>query len=151
MKIEKVVDIQCRNFDNAIAGDPGACRGNTLMVRVGDRVFATFMQQEPGRAPYNQCCLELYEKRGEEPWKLAFRDEGVYQLDPAPIMYLGDNRLAVTANPPVAKYAKEEESKMVNAIPVVYLFDIEGEVKKTGTFMIPWNVPNVVNLRVVRK
>ena len=135
---EKVFDITC--YDG-LEGAPYGCRGNSMIVRVGDRVFATFNHQERNRMPYNRTCLEIYEKKGDSVWKLAFRDEGVYQMDPSPIMYLGDNRLAVTANLTVARYAADEVCKMVPCTPVVYIFDITEELKRVEVITLPYDAP----------
>jgi len=141
MKAEEILKIRCWRFDGTIAGDPQSCRGNTQIVRVGDRVFATFTHQEADRESYNHACLELYEKRGNEPWKMVYRDEGVYQMDPCPIVYLGDDKLAVTANPTVVRYTEKEPSRFVPCTPVVYIFDISEGVQKIKTKVLPWNVP----------
>ena len=102
-------------FDNG-AG-PVWSRGNSPIVRVGDRVFVTNSRVIPDRARLNRTSLELYEKRGEGDWQLVFYDEGVFQREPCPILYLGGGRLAVTVNPTVEHYEKEQESLYVPCTP----------------------------------
>lgn len=127
-------------FDNG-AG-PVWSRGNSPIVRVGDRVFVTNSRVIPDRARLNRTSLELYEKRGEGDWQLVFYDEGVFQREPCPILYLGGGRLAVTVNPTVEHYEKEQESLYVPCTPMVYLFDISDGVKKTDTIRLPWDNPS---------
>lgn len=127
-------------FDNG-AG-PTWSRGNSPIVRVGNRVFATNSRVIADRAPLNRTSLELYERFGEGDWRLVFYDEGVYQREPCPILYLGGGCLAVTVNPTVERYAKDQESLYVPCTPMVYLFDTTGGVKRTDAIVLPWGDPS---------
>ena len=133
-RIEKICDTA--PFDNG-AG-PTWSRGNSPIVRVGDRVFVTNSRVIADRARLNRTSLELYEKCGEGDWQLVFYDEGVFQREPCPILYLGGNRLAVTVNPTVEHFANEQESLYVPCTPMVYLFDISDGVKRTDGIVLPW-------------
>ena len=137
MLIEKICDTM--PFHNG--SDPVWSRGNSVIVRVGDRVFATNSRVFPKRALRSRTSLELYEKCGDEPWKMVYYDEGVFQRESCPILYLGDHKLAVTVNPTARVYAPDEPNIGAACIPMVYIFDISGEVQKIDTIRLTWDDP----------
>lgn len=79
---------------------------------------------QPERLPYNRTNLEIWEKDGDAPWKLVYEDTDVYQREPCPILYLGDNKLAVTVNPPARYHQADEPSIEDECLPQMYIFDI---------------------------
>jgi len=140
MKIER--EVICPSQLTRVGASPWWCSGNTTIVRVGDRVFATAMLDVTEMAPYNCHLLCIYEKRGDSPWERVFCDDQVWQREPCPLMYLGDNRLAVTINPSVRKYPPGEENKGVPCIPMLYIFDISGEVQLVDTICLQFETPS---------
>lgn len=126
-------------FENG-AG-PTWCYGNSLICRVGNRVFVTNSHVNEDRLPYNRTHLELFEKEDGGEWKLVYSDEGVYQREPCYPLYLGNNRLAIVVNPTVRSYEKDEPSVFVPCVPSVYLFDISDGVKKIDTVRLTWDDP----------
>lgn len=126
-------------FENG-AG-PTWCYGNSPVCRVGNRVFVTNSHVNEDRLPYNRTHLELYEKMDGGEWKLVYEDKGVFQREPCYPLYLGNNRLAVVANPTTRSYTKDEPSVFVPCVPSVYLFDISEGVKKIDTVTLTWDDP----------
>lgn len=137
LKIEKICATM--PFDNG-AG-PDWSYGNSPILRLGDRVFVTNSRVLPRRAAHNRTSLELYEKRDGGAWRLVYYDEGVYQREPCPILYLGDNRIGVTANPTARVYAEDEPNMYVDCVPLLYVFDVSGEVKKVDSVRLTWDDP----------
>lgn len=127
-------------FNNG--SSPTWCRGNSMVCRVGERVFVSNPHLDEGRHILNCTYFELFEKKDGGEWKLVFSDEGIYQREPATILYLGNNVLAVTVNPTARPYAKDEPSMYVDCTPLVYLFDISGEPKRIDTVRLTWDDPN---------
>ena len=84
----------------------------------------------------------LYEKRGDEGWKLVWSDENAYQMDAGHLLYPGNDRLVMTLNPPKARYPKEQRTFLVPCTPVAYLFDISDGVKLIDIREIPWDKPD---------
>ncbi|MBR6748609.1 MAG: hypothetical protein IKM07_06680 [Clostridia bacterium] len=138
LKPEKICDTM--PFENG--ADPTWSRGNSVILRVGDRVFVTNNRVFPRRAPNNRTSLEVYEKRDGGEWKLVFYEEGVYQREPCPILYLGDNKIAVTVNPTVETYPEDMKVHMAPCTPLVYIFDISGEVRLIDTVKLTWDDPD---------
>lgn len=124
-------------FDNGT--QPSWSRGNSTIVRVGTRVFVTNAHVHPRRKPYNRTTLEIWEKEDGGTWNLVFEDTGVYQREPSPIAYIGNNKLAVTANVPAAEHAEDEETMDTDCIPTLYIFDISGPVKRELVMRLPWD------------
>ena len=112
------------------------------LLRVGDRVFFSTAQRLTDRAGMCNVYPRLYEKRGDGEWKPVFSDEAAYQMDAGHLLRLGNDRLAMTLNPPKARYPKEQRTFLVPCTPVVYLFDISDGVKLIGIREIPWDKPD---------
>jgi len=134
-------EIICPTVPFQNGSNPTWCHGNSMVCRVGDRVFATIAHVNEDRLPYNRTHMELWEKKDGADWKIVYADEGVYQREPCYPLYLGNNRLAVVANPTAQSYKKDEPSTFVDCVPTVYLFDISDEVKKTDTIRLTWDDP----------
>ncbi len=138
LKLETICKTQ--KFNNGAT--PTWCHGNSLICRVGDRVFVTNPQFHPEREKLNCTHMQLFEKKDGGAWRLVYDDDGVFQREPCYPLYLGDNRLAVVANPTARQYAPDEPSMYVDCVPMVYLFDIsDGGVRKVDTVPIPWDDP----------
>lgn len=116
--------------------------GNSCLLRVGDRVFFTTNYVQEDRAPQNNTCMVLYEKNGSAPWRQVFCDEGRFQREPCQLLYLGDDRLALFTAPTRESYPPQTVTSVVPACPMVYVFDISGEVKKCGEIVLPWDEPD---------
>ena len=112
------------------------------LLRVGDRVFFSTAQRLTDREGMCNVYPMLYEKRGDEGWKLVWSDENAYQMDAGHLLYPGNDRLVMTLNPPKARYPKEQRTFLVPCTPVAYLFDISDGVKLIDIREIPWDKPD---------
>ena len=112
--------------------------GNSPLVRMGDRIFCTDSQPVPGRAKLSCTSMRLFEKRGDEAWKIVYEDEGVFQREPCPVLLAG-TKLLVTANPTARLYAPDEPSMYVPCTPMLYVFDVSGDVKLEKKMPMPWD------------
>lgn len=128
----------CPSLPFQNGADPVWSCGNSTIVRVGSRVFATNAKVHPERKPLNNTSLEIWEKEDAGCWTLVYEDRGVFQREPCPIAYLGENTLAVTANVPAAWHEPEEPTQDSECIPTLYLFDISGPLRKTASIPLPW-------------
>ncbi len=131
-------ELFCKAQDFNNGSGPAWSHGNSPLVRRGDRVFCTNSRVIPGREPFNHTSLELYEKRGDAPWERVFYDEGVFQREPCPVVLAGD-KLLVTVNPTARAYAPEEPSRVVPCTPLLYVFDVSGEVRLEKIRPMPWD------------
>ena len=113
-------------------------RGNSPIVRVGSRVFATNAKVHPERQPLNNTTLEIWEKEGGGSWQLVFEDHGVFQREPCSIALIGESTLAVSVNVPVTCPEADERTEDIDCIPTLYLFDISGPLRKTASLQLPW-------------
>jgi len=112
--------------------------GNSILLRVGERVYAVANRVIDGRMPHANTSLELYEKKGNGPWKSVFFDEGKFQREPCQILYLGDERLAVFTTPTIEACPPEQSTFLAPSVPLAYVFDIAGEVRLVDTIVLPW-------------
>jgi len=113
--------------------------GNSILLRVGERVFTVANRVIDGRSPHANTSLELYEKKGDGPWKSVFFDEGKFQREPCQILYLGNDRLAVFTTPTIEACPPEQFTFLAPSVPMVYLFDIAEEVRLVDTIVLPWD------------
>jgi hypothetical protein len=131
-------ELLCSVQDFCNGSSPGWSRGNSPLVRKGDRVFCTDSQVTPGREPFNHTVMRLFEKAGDGPWRVVYEDTGVFQREPCPVVLAGD-RLLVTVNPTSRTYAPEEPSRVVPCIPKLYVFDVSSEVRLEKILPMPWS------------
>lgn len=131
-------ELFCKAQDFNNGSGPAWSHGNSPIIRRGDRVFCTNSRVIPGREPFNHTSMELYEKRGDAPWERVFYDEGVFQREPCPMVLAGD-KLLVTANPTARAYAPDEPSRVVPCTPLLYVFDVSGDVRLEKRLPMPWD------------
>lgn len=131
-------ELFCKAQDFNNGAGPAWSHGNSPIVRRGDRVFCTNSRVIPGREPFNHTSMELYEKRGDGPWERVFCDGGVFQREPCPVVLAGD-KLLVTVNPTARAYAPDEPSRVVPCTPLLYVFDVSGEVRLEKRLPMPWD------------
>ena len=124
-------------FENG--AEPSWSRGNSTIVRVGSRVFITNQRVHANRLPLNRTTLEIWEKPDGGVWQLVYEDEGVFQREPCPIAYIGNDRLAVTANVPAQYHAPDEETTDTDCIPTLYVFDVSGPLRKAASIPLKWD------------
>lgn len=105
------------------------CSGNSTIIRVGENVFATNMRVFPERAKHSRNSLEVWAKRGSADWQMEFYDEGAYQREPCPIMYIGGSVIGVTVNATNIVYPPEVENVGALCTPKIYLFDVTEKLK----------------------
>ena len=77
--------------------------GNTHLVRIGDRLFASAHEVVPGCAPLNNARWALYE-RTAEGWRLCQRDEKERTREDSPLAVGQGGRLLLSANPTLAPW-----------------------------------------------
>lgn len=76
---------------------PMWCRGNTCIVRQGNRVFASGLETIPGAKPLNNCLALLYMRDGRS-WSQIYRGLGRTR-EPCPLALFSDQRILLSANP----------------------------------------------------
>ena len=111
--------------------DPLWCSGNSTIIRVGEDVFATNMRVFPERGRHSRTSLEVWAKRGSGSWQMEFFEEGVYQREPCPVMYIGGSVIGVTVNATNIVYPPEEENIGALCTPKIYLFDVTDHLTLT--------------------
>ncbi len=114
----------------------------SYLLRVGERVFFSTAQRLMDREGMCNVYPVLYEKRDGGEWQLVWSDGNAYQMDAGHLLYLGNERLAMTLNPPKDRYPKEQRTFLVPCTPVVYVFDISDGVKLLEVCEIPWDRPD---------
>jgi len=129
----------CPTMDFENGADPSWSRGNSPIIRVGNRVFLTNPRVHAERRPLNRTTMELWEKQDGGAWQLVYEDEDVFQREPCPIACIGGARLVVTANVPAQEYAPDEETMDTDCIPTLYVFDISGPVRKIASIRLQWD------------
>jgi hypothetical protein len=86
--------------------NPMWCRGNTSIVRWGDRVFASGYETIPGAPGYNNVRWLLFERTGNG-WTLLHKDEQNRTREPCPMGIFPDGSLFLSDNPAVASIEEE--------------------------------------------
>lgn len=82
--------------DNGAA--PTWCWGCSILVRVGDELFATGLETLPDAKPLNNVRWQLF-RRNADGWALQQADPTGRTREPCPIVALPDGRLIMSANP----------------------------------------------------
>ncbi len=111
------------------------------LLRVGSRVFFSTAQRIPDRMGMCNVYPMLYEKR-DGGWQLVWSDESAYQMDAGHLLYLGNDRLAMTLNPPKNRYPQEQRTFLVPCTPTACIFDISGDTKLLNVQTLPWDKPD---------
>jgi len=76
---------------------PMWCRGNTCVVRAGDRVFASGLETIPGAKPLNNCLPTLF-TRDSSGWVRIYKGEGRTR-EPTPLALFSDGQVLLSINP----------------------------------------------------
>lgn len=111
---------------------PMWCKGNTCIVRLEDKVFASAMERLPGFEPLNDCRWALMQ-RTEEGWRKQQADETGRQREPCPIGALPGNRLILSSNPTLLN---PRETGGGPARPELLIFDAAAP-KTPGQRLLP--------------
>ena len=135
MKIKQI----CPALPFGNGASPCWSMGNSAIIRVGSRVFATNSRVHPERKPLNNTTLEIWEKEDGGEWRMVYEDPETFQREPCPIAYPGNNVLAVSVNVPARFHAPDEATEDRDCIPMLYLFDISGSLRKTGEIRLKWD------------
>ncbi len=131
----------CKTIPFENGAGPMWCYGNSTIVRVGDNIFATNMRVLPERKRHNRTSLEVYAKRGGGEWTLEYYDEGVYQREPCPVMYLGGTLIGVTVNPITIEIPADQEYMLAPCQPRIYIFDTADKLRLVRTVVPEWDDP----------
>ena len=135
MKIEQI----CQTMPFGNGAGPCWSRGNSPIIRVDSRVFVTHSKVHPERKPLNNTTLEIWEKSDGGEWRMVYEEPETFQREPCPIAYLGNGVLAVTVNVLAEFHAPDEATEDTDCIPMLYLFDISGPLRKTSSIRLKWN------------
>lgn len=93
---------------------PTWCHGNTCIVRLGDRLFASGLETIPDATPLNNCLPTLYQ-RTDQGWDLIYKGEGRTR-EPSPLAMFRDEDLFLSINPTLTgpdEYAGPSEPKIL--------------------------------------
>ncbi len=96
---------------------PMWCRGNTCIVRIGDRLFASGLETLVNAKPLNNCTPLLF-TRGEGGWELLFRGSDRTR-EPCPLITFHHGQLFLSHNPTIT----EPDAYNGPSKPVVLEFD----------------------------
>jgi len=111
---------------------PMWCHGNTCIVRVGEKIFASGIETLKGVKPLNNCVPLLFERKASG-WKLIFRGQGRTR-EPCPLAAFPDGRVFLSINPTVAP----PEARSGPAEPRILEFSAADPSKKPEVLVPLW-------------
>ncbi|MDA1190428.1 MAG: hypothetical protein O3A46_01950 [Candidatus Poribacteria bacterium] len=96
VEVEEIV-ATCESPNNG-AG-PLWCYGATLIVRDGDRVYASAMETGKDVPPLCNTRWRLFGRSDDGAWELLAQPDGFRHREPCPLARIGDGRLVLSVNP----------------------------------------------------
>lgn len=113
---------------------PMWCFGNTCIVRVGQKVFASGIRTLPERIPLNNVSWMLFEG-SDSGWKQIEYAHDMREREPCPLACFPDGRLFLSVNPNSCG-VKEKDGQ---AQPQVLEFQVTGKPEAFRTSIPKWN------------
>ncbi|HUF61206.1 MAG TPA: hypothetical protein VMN36_03955 [Verrucomicrobiales bacterium] len=74
------------------------CYGAPLVLRAGERVYASVLETGEGIPPLSNCRWQLW-SGDDAGWKLLHSEESFREREPCPIVLFGDGAVLLSANP----------------------------------------------------
>ena len=139
-KLHPVVEIEedVYQFEPANNGSgPMWCHGNTCLIRLGDKLFASGLETLKDYQPLNNCRWTLFQ-RTADGWKLQQADEKDRTREPCPLGCFSDGRVLMSVNPTLST---DPQAHAGPSRPEVLQFSAADAQAPYQTFIPQWSDP----------
>jgi hypothetical protein len=135
--LEPVVEVEQELYSYKFANNgarPMWCFGNTCMVRLGDKVFASGLKTLPDYVPLNNVRWTLYQN-AEAKWTQVADGGDTHEREPCPLVCFSDGRFFLSTNPNSCKPDQQDGP----ATPQLLPFDANNPSVAGKPLMPRWN------------